>query len=229
MTGGVARGRFRIRKSNFHLGVRYLLFQVNSSQKSGESSVAAPARLGRTDRLGAPTLALSYDSRDNILTPTKGLFTESAYSYFDPIFGSTMNYQRFDQLSIAYVPLNPRLFLGVHTNTSFTFGDPVFYARPYVSLRGIPAMRYQRQNVAEAELELRWQFWKRFSVVGFGGPAIAWNSTVLSNRAIGVGAGGAGIRYLLARKFGLHYGVDVARGPEGTAVYFQFGSAWLRP
>jgi hypothetical protein len=46
---------------------------------------------------------------------------------------------------------------------------------------------------------------------------------------MGVVAGGGGIRYLLARKFGLHYGVDVARGPEDWAIYFQFGSAWSRP
>jgi hypothetical protein len=229
MTGGVARGRFRIADSHFHLGIRYLLLEVNASPKSEASSVAPPARMGRTDRLGAPSLSLTYDSRNNILTPTKGLFTESSYSYFDPIFGGTMNYQRFDQLGIAYVPFTPRLILGVYTNASFTFGDPVFYARPYVSLRGIPALRYQRQNVAESEVELRWQFWKRFSVIGFGGPAIAWNSSGPSNRALGVGAGGTGIRYLLARKFGLHYGVDVARGPEGWAVYFQFGSAWMRP
>ena len=188
-----------------------------------------PGGLGRKDRIGGPSLFLTYDSRDNILTPTKGLFTESTYSYFDPIFGGTMNYRRFDQIAIGYVPLVPRLSLGVYSNASFTWGIPVFYARPYVTLRGVPAMRYQRENLAESELELRWQFWKRCSVVGFGGPAIVWNSSGPSSRALGVGAGGAGIRYLLARKFGLHYGVDVARGPEDWAIYFQFGSAWLRP
>ena len=115
------------------------------------------------------------------------------------------------------------------SSASFTFGDPVFYARPYITLRGIPALRYQRQNLAESEVELRWQVWKRLSMVGFGGPGVAWNSNGLSHRTAAVGAGGLGFRYLLARKFGLHYGVDVARGPEGSAIYFQFGSAWMRP
>ena len=39
-------------------------------------------------------------------------------------------------------------------------------------------------------------------------------------------AGGAGFRYLIARKLGLYTGIDVARGPETTAFYIQVGSAW---
>jgi hypothetical protein len=229
IAGGVARSRFRIRKSKFYVGLRYLYLQADASAKSQSSSVTPPPRFGQPDRIAGPSLFLTYDSRDNILTPTKGLFTETTYSYFDPIFGGTMNYRRFDQLGIAYIPLHPRLTLGIYGNTSFTFGNPVFYARPYVSLRGIPALRYQRQNLAESEMELRWQFWERFSVVGFGGPAVVWNSSGPSSPTVATGAGGLGVRYLLARKFGLHYGIDVARGPEGSAIYFQFGSAWMRP
>jgi len=41
--------------------------------------------------------------------------------------------------------------------------------------------------------------------------------------------GGAGFRYELARAYGLHMGLDVARGPDDTAVYIQIGSAWARP
>ena len=41
-----------------------------------------------------------------------------------------------------------------------------------------------------------------------------------------VAAGGVGFRYLIARKLGLYSGIDVARGPETTALYLQVGSAW---
>jgi len=57
------------------------------------------------------------------------------------------------------------------------------------------------------------KFWKRFSLVGFGGPAMVWNSTEPSRRQYVV-SGCAGVRYLLARKFGLHDGVDVARSQK---------------
>jgi hypothetical protein len=35
-----------------------------------------------------------------------------------------------------------------------------------------------------------------------------------------------GFRYLIARLLGIHAGLDVARGPEGNAVYIQVGSPW---
>jgi hypothetical protein len=228
-TGGVARGRFRLGNTKFYVGLRYLYLQVDSAPKSSEGAVAPPEGLGRSDRLAGPSAFLTYDSRDNILTPTRGLFSESTFSYFDRAFGGTLNYQRFQQVTIGFVPLHPRWTLGIYTDAAFSFNDPVFYARPYVKLRGIPALRYQRQNVVQSELELRWQFWRRFSVVSFGGGGLGWDSGRQPNRSVTVGAGGVGFRYLLARKFGLHYGIDVARGPADWAMYFQFGSAWLRP
>ena len=41
-------------------------------------------------------------------------------------------------------------------------------------------------------------------------------------------AKGVGFRYLIARRFGLHAGIDVACGPEENAIYFQVGNAWAR-
>jgi hypothetical protein len=42
-------------------------------------------------------------------------------------------------------------------------------------------------------------------------------------------AGGAGFPYELARRYGVHAGLDVAFGPDDPAVYVQVGSAWMRP
>jgi hypothetical protein len=50
---------------------------------------------------------------------------------------------------------------------------------------------------------------------------------VAFSAAKAVVAGGVGVRYLLARKLGLHVGLDLARGPEDTVVYLQVGSAWF--
>ena len=44
-----------------------------------------------------------------------------------------------------------------------------------------------------------------------------------------VGAGGVGFRYELARKFGMHVGIDVAQSRGTTTVYLQVGNAWFRP
>jgi hypothetical protein len=37
---------------------------------------------------------------------------------------------------------------------------------------------------------------------------------------------GLGMRYYAAKKYGLRLGFDVAKGPEETAFYLTYGSAW---
>ena len=90
-------------------------------------------------------------------------------------------------------------------------------------------MRYQGEEAAQIEAELRWQFWKRFSLVGFVGGGAVWNDFDRFENTQTVLTGGTGFRYEIARKYGIHMGVDVAFGPENTAVYIQVGSAWARP
>jgi len=105
-----------------------------------------------------------------------------------------------------------------------------FYLRPFISLRGAPAMRYQGDDAAEIEAELRWQLWKRFSLIGFVGTGAAWNdNSGHFGQTQNIVTGGTGFRYELARKYGLHMGVDVAFGPDDPIIYVQFGSAWMRP
>ncbi|HYV51190.1 MAG TPA: hypothetical protein VE910_04745, partial [Dongiaceae bacterium] len=91
-------------------------------------------------------------------------------------------------------------------------------------------LRYQGEAVAQGELELRWQCRGRFSLVGFGGLGAAWsdfNHLEAGHRTIETG--GAGFRYELARRYGIHGGVDLAFGPDETAIYVQMGSAWAKP
>ena len=39
---------------------------------------------------------------------------------------------------------------------------------------------------------------------------------------------GAGFRYMIARMMGLKMGLDVARGPEVSAIYVVFGTSWMK-
>ena len=96
-------------------------------------------------------------------------------------------------------------------------------------LRGVPAMRYQGEQMASAEIEGRWQFDGRWSVVAFGGAGMTRTSRKAFTATQDVSSGGFGFRYELARKFGLHAGIDIAHSPGTTAVYFQVGNAWFRP
>ena len=67
------------------------------------------------------------------------------------------------------------------------------------------------------EAELRWNFTPRWALVAFAGHGKAGDSA---------SAWGVGFRRLVARRLGIHMGIDLARGPEETAIYIQAGSAW---
>ncbi|HSQ68875.1 MAG TPA: hypothetical protein VLM41_02225, partial [Steroidobacteraceae bacterium] len=94
------------------------------------------------------------------------------------------------------------------------------------SLRGIPALRYQGDDVVTGELEYLWGFTSRWSLALFGGVGKAFADESVGSSEETAWAYGTGIRYRLAKKFGLQGGVDVARGPEDTAFYITMGSAW---
>ena len=90
-------------------------------------------------------------------------------------------------------------------------------------------MRYIGEHAASLELETRWQFWRRISLVGFMGEGIAWTDLERGENEQTVTTGGGGFRYQLARRHGLHMGVDFAWSPDDFALYVQFGNAWFRP
>ena len=90
-------------------------------------------------------------------------------------------------------------------------------------------MRYQGDEMASAELEARWEFRSRWSAVVAAGAGTAHSTRPNVSATQDIVSGAVGLRYELARKFGLHAGLDVGFSSETTAVYFQVGNAWFRP
>jgi len=229
ISGGVAQAKYRFgQRSRFWGGLGYAL----AATKVGPSEPLTTSRLPDFQRklnLGGLTPSITYDSRDNIFTPTTGTFLDVTVGLFSKELGSDVAFQRCSLLGLYYLPLHPKLTLGIKGAANSSFGDVPFYMRPFIAMRGVPVMRYQGEHVAQIEAELRWQFWQRFSLVGFGGTGTAWNDFKYFNRTVSVATGGAGFRYEIARKYGIHMGLDLAFGPDTKAIYLQFGSAWMRP
>jgi hypothetical protein len=192
-----------------------------------------PVFPGLADRVrvtvSAPTATLEFDTRDNIFTPTQGLYAEMSWMASRKALGASDDFERFQQVLMGWMPLPHGLTLGLRGNYAWSSDGTPFFLRPFVQMRGVPAMRYQGDQMSSLEAELRWQLMGRWSLVGFGGTAATRTRRDAFVATQNVASGGFGFRYELARKFGLHAGMDVAHSPGTTAVYFQVGSAWLRP
>jgi hypothetical protein len=213
----------RLGESHWFAGLSYLYFSSTSRFESGTPD-DVPARSLETS-IGKVGVVVDYDSRDNIFTPNRGTYFEMDAGFARGALGSKSNYEMLTARAFHWEPAGP-FVLGVRGDLRLSQGEIPFYAQPYVSLRGVPMARYQDRNTVVAEFEARWNLDNRWALVGFAGAGKAYGRRQAWSEAQTVTSGGAGFRYLVARKLNLYAGIDVARGPEDGAVYLSVGSAW---
>jgi outer membrane protein assembly factor BamA len=226
--GGMAQAKYRVGDTRTWVGLGYSFADTEVDFEAPPTNPGLPSFSDETS-VGGLTPSITFDTRDNMFTPLRGTYLEASAGFFSEALGGDDEFQRAQFLALEYFPLRDDLTLGLRGQVAASFGDEPFYLRPYVALRGAPAMRYQGEETALIESELRWQFWQRWSAVGFAGTGSAWNDFEQFDDKQSVVTGGTGFRYELARSYGIHVGLDVAVGPDGTAIYVQVGSAWARP
>jgi len=219
--------KFRLSGSDFFAGIEYLLLDSTIQFDFLSSLPIELPSLAFDSRSASVSLLLDYDSRDTLFTPNSGLSAGIKASFFREAFGSDNEFEKYKVYAKYFTPLTKSLVLGLHGDYETLDGRASFYQYPFVSMRGIPAMRYQGESVAVAETEFRWNFTTRWSLLLFGGVG-ATDSVDFVPRSSDdtVYSRGVGFRYFIARRFGAHAGVDIAKGPEDTALYITFGQAW---
>jgi len=173
-------------------------------------------------------LVVDFDKRNNVFTPDKGIRWSTSFSGSDEIIGSNYGFTKLSSSAFWYVPISKQLIAGFRAEYQQIWGSPPFYMKPFIVMRGIPVMRYQGDITALGETEWRWDFTSRHSLVGFAGAGKAIADGDSFQDSSWRVSGGAGYRYLIARKLKLRAGIDIARGPEDWAYYIVFGTNWVK-
>ncbi len=215
---------FRYKESNFFVGGRYSFLGSNIDFRSSGEIPGAPEDQFDSNTAGLG-LIVKYDTRDNIISPNSGHYAKFEPMFYNEAFGGDFDYTKTKLSSISYWPVSD-LVLGLRLEGDFTSGDVPFYDAPYIDMRGIPALRYQGEEVVLVETEARWDITPRWSIVGFIGSGWTADSVSELGEENGIVAGGGGFRYLMARRYGMRVGLDIARGPEDTVIYLAVGSNW---
>ncbi|MCP3866498.1 MAG: BamA/TamA family outer membrane protein [Gammaproteobacteria bacterium] len=215
---------FRVKKSNFFVGGRYsfLSSDVKFKLQDQVPGVSDDQFDSSTGGLG---LIVKYDSRDNIMSPSSGHYAKFEPVFYNRAFGGDFNYTKTKLSNYSYWPVSD-VVLGLRLEGDFTSGDVPFYDAPYIEMRGVPALRHQGEDVVVAEVEARWDIDPRWSLVGFIGSGWAADSVSNIDNNDSIIAGGGGFRYLVARRYGMRMGLDIARGPDDTVIYLAVGSSW---
>lgn len=227
---------FRLNDSNWMLGARWQFMQTEvafdlgvgggfGSDLDSDFGLAGiePIELDFQDSgLGA---VLEYDNLDSTFTPNSGNHLHLEARWHAESLGGDFDYQNYRASYLHFVSLGKVVVAG-RIQADHVDGFAPFFVKPFVDLRGIPAMRYQGNSVATVELETRWDFHPRVSAVGFIGAGRASDTLGELSDANTRTSVGIGIRYLMAKLLGLRVGIDIARGPDDTAFYLTVGHNW---
>jgi len=219
----------RIGTSYWYAGLKYLFLKTDANYNGDRllppDFVKPKEYSSIVSQLGA---VLELDSRDNSFTPDNGIKFHVDGIRSDNIFGSDYEYWRLNYYMYAYKMLGKKLVGGLRIDGQQSFEDPPFYMLPYIQMRGIPSNRYQGKADILTEAEFRWDFVRRWSIMLYSGMGKAFDKWSDFGNAELVYSYGTGFRYLIARKFKLRMGIDIAKGPEDFTYYIVFGSNWLK-
>ena len=216
--------KFRLGSSDFMLGPR--LFFMNAD---GEFTLGDGAPTGFLERSAADSglaLAATWDTRDNTMTPNFGQLVEVVVWRYDEALAGDYNYWKAEFKALSFHEFGDKFVLGLRLEAKGIDGDPPLWSYPWISLRGVPALRYQNEFAGVFETELRWNIYPRWAVLAFAGVGGTRGDTRVYEDESGIVAGGVGGRYLFRPQDSLWLGVDIAKGPEDTYAYIQVGHAW---
>ena len=221
-TGG--RAQARLGDTDLFIGAHY-------SYLSTETSFATPPPEIPDQHLDVDVaglgVGLEYDTRDNLLNALRGMDVTANATWYGPSVGGDESFSKYSVQGLFYGQPTTQWGYGLRVSSGFATGDPPFFEKPSLAMRGLPDTKYLNDVTVLAEAELRYSIDSRWTVLAFGGSGRVAETWGDIPGASGIGAGGLGFRYLLARRLGLGSGLDFALGPGSEfAFYIQMGSAW---
>ncbi|ARN20256.1 BamA/TamA family outer membrane protein [Piscinibacter gummiphilus] len=190
------------------------------------SDVPRAGDIDRADTASGLGISYEYDSRDNLFTPSRGWTGAIDLTFYDPAFGSDTRFQSYRGRAFAWWPVAKDVVVGGRVDLRAVEGRTPFYMLPYVSLRGVPAMRLQGTRAGVLESEVRWSLTPLWGVVGFVGGGRAWGPRTDFSGGADTVAYGGGVRYQAVTRLGLWVGLDWAKSTQDRAFYIQVGNAW---
>ncbi|MCG9722007.1 BamA/TamA family outer membrane protein [Shewanella sp. Isolate7] len=222
------KAQFRVANTPLMLGVKQIWSESSVSSSDPIVDWILQNRLGDTSTTSGLGLVAEYDTRDNMFFPKKGYQLTSEYMVFDEAIGSDVNYQTLNVSGEVYVPITEHWTFAAAASFDALYGDDnelTPTAKPFVDLRGVSAFRYQGDKVATVQSQVMYHFDHRWTVSGFYGYGQTANDSGHDNQD-SVNAYGVGFRYQIARRYGIHMGVDLARSGDDNAIYFKLGSGF---
>ena len=217
---------FELPWEHFFLGLQYTHIGMDTKLDISEILPSVPEINMQTDISGVGFVGV-YDTTDNNIWPSTGAWIELTVNIYDETFGGDYNYNKSIAKYSQYFKLADPYVLVFRIDGQFVNGKAPFWDLAQIKLRGFPYGRYLGDNSVTAQAEVRWNFYKNWTVNAFGGGGRLGDSFDEMGSSPTRWAGGAGIRYNIGGAHKLNIGIDITYAEDQVEVYFQIGD-WLR-
>jgi outer membrane protein assembly factor BamA len=213
------------------LGPRYQWRRLNARSKGDNLPPVFnidPVELKSTT--SAIGFHLQRDLRDNQFYPTTGSLVDVVGDFFQGTLGSEFSYQSYTFAFNKYSGISSRQVLAFRIFGCATSGRVPFYDLCMLGMhndvRGYKAGRYRDKLMLTTQAEYRLKLPKRFGLAAFFGVGEVAPELGAFNNDDLKPAGGAGIRYTVAKKNHVNLRVDYAVGLQGGGVYMGVTEAF---
>ncbi|WP_119969304.1 BamA/TamA family outer membrane protein [Shewanella japonica] len=220
--------QFRVADTPLMLGVKQIWSESSVSSSNQIIDWLLQKALGDKHTTSGLGLVAEFDTRDNMFFPKNGYILSAEYMAFDEAFGSDSHYATLNASAEAYFPIADKWTFAVAGSYDEIYEKDTELsptAKPYVDMRGVSAFRYQGEQVGTLQAQLMYHIDHRWTVSSFYGYGVTQNES-FKDGLESVNAYGVGFRYQIARRYGIHMGIDIAASDEENALYFKVGSGF---
>ena len=175
-------------------------------------------------------LNLSVDHRENPYYPRRGYFSNAKFTGFPEWFGNESASRKLELDHNHYFPVRgDRDVVAARFFTAIGLGDISFNQQVIVGgkdIRGYTQGAFRGKSLAALQGEYRWNFHRRWGVVGFAGVATVFGAINEADSGRLLPGGGAGFRFRVFPETNFSAGIDVAAGVGDWGIHFQIGEAF---
>ncbi len=179
-------------------------------------------------------LNFSFDNRNYVYNPTKGLMFSIRPKLNREWLGSDNDYVDTDFTAVYFIPLSINQVLGFSLSGGIATGDVPFDGYQSYglrnNLRGYPVGKYRGKNMAALQAEYRRNIYNRWGAVAFAGTGSVWGNDDNGEEAFErtwLPSIGLGIRYMVSKEKRINLRLDFAMGVDGNqGVYFGIMEAF---
>ena len=223
-TGGLAEVS-RLAWKRLYLGAKYRYMRSKT-----EFHVKLPINttMGKRTFSGLG-LVSTWDTHDNIFYPLDGYYVNFWSLWNRDAIGSDLDYDIYWIEVNGFREYRKNHVIAARVHSRIATGDVPFEDESvffYVDLRGYTDGRYRADQRHTLQAEYRWNFYRRFYAVGFGGFGFSVDRV---SEITGDGilpSAGFGLRWRMISDPPVNIGFDYAWGKDDGAFYFRIGEAF---